>query len=149
MARTRNAIVLGSAFYTSFVGMFDSENERIGLAQSAVTLPGSSLTCVGTACESNVDPSPIEPDTPTDDPSGEGKSMTRTVLVVLGLALLTVLCAIGVVWYRKKAAKEDDEDRSSRRKAKGKKGYAISDEKEDDSDEDDNLSIDYNKPMLN
>ena len=151
MSRTHNAIVLGGAFFTSFVGMFDTENERVGLAQSAVTLPGSSLKCISNECDTNVDPTPIEPETPTDGPSddGEGKSKTRMVLIILGLVILTALCVFAVVWYRRKAEKEDDEDRTSRRKKSGKKGYSISDEKDDDSDEDDNMSIDYKKPMLN
>ena len=149
MSRTHNAIVLGGAFYTSFVGIFDSENERIGLAQSAVTLPGSSLKCISNECDTNVDPTPIEPEVPTDGTSGDGKSTTRMVLIILGLVILTALCVVAVVWYRRKAEKEDDDDRTSRRKKSGKKGYSISDEKDDDSDEDDNLSIDYKKPMIN
>lgn len=124
MSRTHNAIVLGGAFYTSFVGIFDSENERIGLAQSAVTLPGSSLKCISTECATNVDPTPIEPESPTDG-SAEGKSITRMVLIILGLVILTALCVVAVVWYRRKAQKEDDDDRTSRRKKSGKKGYSI------------------------
>ena len=52
-ASSDNAIVLGSAFFTAFVGIFDTENERIGLAQSINTLPGSSIKCNKGDCSSS------------------------------------------------------------------------------------------------
>ena len=102
MSRSHNAIVLGSAFYTSFVGIFDSENERVGFAESTRTLPGSSLKCIGKECESDVDPSPIEPETPGDVPSSDSPSKTRIVLLILGLVILTVMCVVAVIWYRRR-----------------------------------------------
>lgn len=50
LSRTHNAIVLGSAFFTAFTGIFDAENERFGLASSTRTLPGTSLMCIGENC---------------------------------------------------------------------------------------------------
>ena len=52
-----NAIVLGSAFFTAFVGIFDTENDRIGFAESINTLPGSSLKCNLADCTGAVKPS--------------------------------------------------------------------------------------------
>jgi len=46
-----NSIVLGGAFYTAFVGFFDVENDKIGFAESNRALPGSSIQCIGNACE--------------------------------------------------------------------------------------------------
>ena len=147
MSRSHNAIVLGSAFYTAFVGMFDSENEKVGFAESIRTLPGSSLRCIGKSCEGSSDPTPIAPE---DEPLPTKENHnTRMFLVILGFVLLTIMCVIAVVWYRRRATKDEDEERVTRRAKKGKKGYTISDEKDDDSDEDDDLSIDYRKPMLN
>ena len=44
LAKTENLIVLGGAFFTSFLGIFDVENERIGFAENRRALPGSSIS---------------------------------------------------------------------------------------------------------
>ena len=81
---------------------------------------------------------------------------TRSVILVCGLILLVLGICIAVVCWKRREAREDDgvdfEERmvaESKKGKKKKKGYSIRDEKEDDSDEDDNLSIDYEKPGLN
>ena len=60
-ASSDNAIVLGGAFFTAFVGIFDTENERIGFAESINTLPGSSIKCNKQDCTGAVSPIP-DPD---------------------------------------------------------------------------------------
>ena len=45
-------MILGGAFFTAFLGIFDVENDRLGLAQSTRALPGSSISCVGDSCKS-------------------------------------------------------------------------------------------------
>lgn len=89
---------------------------------------------------------PEEPETPQKG----GSTGIKVVLVILGLVLLTIACFLAVIWYKKRASNNDveDDERETGRSRKGKRGYSIKDEKEDDSDED-NLSIDYQKPMLN
>ena len=147
MTRAHNAVVLGSPFFTAFVGLFDTENERLGFAKSTRGLPGNSLECIGTSCAPTSAPIAPEP-----QPQGNGNHNVRTFLLVLGIVLLVSGCICGIVWYRKRSAQDNiDEERDNRRtkNVKRKKGYSISHEKEDDSDEDDNLSIDYQKPMLN
>lgn len=53
LPNAQNAVILGSAFYTAFVGMFDTENDRIGFANSMRALPGSSIVCHGSSCETD------------------------------------------------------------------------------------------------
>lgn len=48
--QSEHTIILGGAFFTSFLGIFDVENDRLGLANSARALEGSSITCEGTNC---------------------------------------------------------------------------------------------------
>lgn len=134
LSRTHNAIVLGGAFFTAFTGMFFSENERLGFASSTRALPGNSLTCIGDDCAEFNESQGIV--TPEETKSGSG-SKFGVILLILGLSLLTVLCVLAALWYRKKsqASREFDEDLIASRK--GKRGYSIQDEKEIDSDEDD------------
>ena len=47
---------MGSAFFTAFVGIFDTENDRLGFAESINTLPGSSLKCNLADCTGEVKP---------------------------------------------------------------------------------------------
>ena len=58
---------MGSAFFTAFVGMFDTENDRLGFAESIYTLPGSSIICNKADCTDTdgsiiPSPGPEEPD---------------------------------------------------------------------------------------
>lgn len=83
---------------------------------------------------------PIPSDSPdSEDPTtGKGSSKTGTVLLILGLVVLSALCVIGIIWYRRKRSSDINEERETERSRKGKRGYGIGDEKEeDDSEEDD------------
>ena len=94
-----NSIVLGSAFFTAFVGIFDTENDRIGFAESINTLPGASLTCNKADCTTAVGPNP---DSDTDSgnqlPAGE----TSWILLVVLLVAATLIIFLFVCWYRRK-----------------------------------------------
>jgi len=118
--------------------MFDAENERIGFAQSVRALEGSSIVCIGG-----------EDCPPPSNDSHPGAARLRLIALVAGIVLIAIAVCIGICWCRTRADREDDAEREVHRSMKGKKGYSIKDEKEDDSDEDDNLSIDYAKPSMN
>jgi len=134
-----DVIVLGSAWFTAYVGMFDAENERIGFAHSVRALEGSSIVCIGGEdCPE-----------PEDGGGSPGATRLRLIALVAAILLIAIAVCIGICWCRNRAERDDDADRDVQRSMKGKKGYSIKDEKEDDSDEDDNLSIDYAKPSMN
>ena len=44
-ANSDNGIILGDAFLAAFTGIFDVENDRIGLAANARALPGNTMEC--------------------------------------------------------------------------------------------------------
>ena len=53
-----NSIVLGDVFFVQYLGIFDVENDRIGIAKSSRALPGSLMTCIASdKCQEPVDPS--------------------------------------------------------------------------------------------
>ena len=63
---------------------------------------------------------------------------------------VTVIIVIFVCWYRRKKAcnaSPDVHESSSRSRGK-KRGYGLQDEKEDDSDDENDLRIEYAKPTL-
>lgn len=141
-----NSIVLGSSFFTAFVGIFDTENDRIGFAESHRALPGSSITCIGQSCGST----PVLPPHGTDTEPGEGTSMSMNAVFLIIAILVIAILTCGAVFYCKRRSKRNKEtDRVHERSSRGKKGYQMHDEKDDDSDEEDNLQIDYAKPMIN
>ena len=63
--------------------------------------------------------------------------------------IIAILLCFIFVYYKNKAEKRIETQRVVRRSSMGKKGYGITDEKEDDSDSEEELSIDYAKPTLN
>ena len=139
--------MLGSAFFTAFVGMFDTENERIGFAESTRTLPGSSIACIGSSCGA-----PILPTPGTDEPTpGQGSSATRknAIFLIIALLIIAIATCAAVYYCKKRSARQKEAEKVHGRQARGKKGYAMQDEREDDSDEEDNLRVDYAKPMIN
>ena len=50
LGQSEDSLILGGAFFTAFLGIFDVENKRLGLAHSTRALPGSSITCLDAAC---------------------------------------------------------------------------------------------------
>ena len=128
-----NSIVLGSAFYTAFVGIFDVENGQIGFAESTRALPGSSIRCSGPACQRTPFPEKQAP------PQDSGITV-KTVLLILGILLVVTSACLGLFLCRKRANQRREAGTQQRR---GKKGYSISDEREEEDEEglDPNLSI--------
>ena len=51
LGQSTDSMILGGAFFTAFLGIFDVENDRLGLAQSTRALPGSSISCAGDSCK--------------------------------------------------------------------------------------------------
>ena len=73
----------------------------------------------------------------------------KWILLIAAIVVVGVLVCLGIFWYRKRSARDEEARKIVYRSSKGKKGYSIKDEKEDDdSDGEDDLNIDYAKPML-
>ena len=96
-----NAIVLGSAFFTAFVGIFDTENDRIGFAESINTLPGALLTCSKGDCAAAVGPNSGTDSDSAQIPAGE----TSWILLVVLLVAATLIIFLFVCWYRRKKSR--------------------------------------------
>ena len=146
-----NAIVMGSAFFTAFVGIFDTENDRLGFAESIYTLPGSSIKCNKADCtdtDGTIIPSP-EPEAP-DQSNQESNEQLSLILSIVFFFAAAIIIGIFVYWFRKKNSSTSSRRLESVSWERGKKrGYGIDDEKEDDSDEESDLRIEHARPMLN
>jgi len=91
----QDVVVLGSAFFTAFTGIFDTENERLGFAESTRALPGNSIVCKADDCPGVT---PMEPDQEIPQPFMQ----TRSVILVCGLILVVLgICIAVVCWKRK------------------------------------------------
>jgi len=134
--------------------MFDTEMERIGFAESTRALPGSTIKCLQRTCN-GPNPSPLPPYNPDDPVPSKGNSTNiGVILLIVGLVLIAILICFGIIWYRRRSTRNNEDSRVHQRSSKGKgkkkkKGYSMQDEKEDESDEEDNLQLDYEKPMIN
>ena len=128
-----NAIVLGGAFFTAFLGIFDVEHDRIGFADSARALPGSSLTCVSESCTPNI----VKP-IPTHFQS-------YRVILSISIVIIAFIICVAIIWFkcRSKAERRQEARNIVDRANQGKKGYSLRDEREEDdevSDEDEGIS---------
>ena len=135
-----NAIVLGSAFFTAFVGIFDTENERLGFAESINTHPGSSIKCNKQECTGSVQPLPHNPDHQgVDDTSHKATWILLAALLIVG----AIIAGLVVFYIRKRQARRNSNSgvhgNSSRGRSK-RRGYGLQDEREEDSDEENDLS---------
>lgn len=131
LAQSHNAIVLGGAFFTSFVGIFDVENEKIGFAESARALPGNSIQCVGPSCG-------LLTNNP-DDASTSNKSGRNALIALLILAglIATILICFGLYQWRKRANRTKSESLLA---AKG--GFQLGDDHEEEEvEEDPNMNL--------
>ena len=155
-----NSFVLGAAFFTAFVGIFDTETGQIGFAESVRGLPGNSMTCVkncGGEPHDYDDPDDPEPEegepigpTPEQDP--DSSSIKNAVFLVIALLVIAILVCGSIYWCKKRSARRNYEESKKvhGRSKKGKRGYSMQDEREDDdSDEEERMQIDYAKPMIN
>ena len=119
LSQSRNSLVLGSAFFTAFLGIFDVENDRLGLAESIRALPGNSITCVGKSCKQH---NPIGP-----SHSGDEKLMERIkiAVIILGVVVLGVAICFVFVWCKNRSEKREEIKRVTRRASMGMKGYDL------------------------
>jgi len=101
-----NSFVLGAAFFTAFVGIFDTENDQIGFAESTRALPGSSMRCVKN-CRGSADPDdkPIGPD-PEEEPSYY--STKNMVFLIIALVVIAILVCGAVYWCKKRSSRRGD-----------------------------------------
>jgi len=106
LAQSDKAVVLGAAFYTAFTGMFDTENDKIGFAESTRALPGSSIQYSKEAGKKD----PVTPVGPDGPPSHHSKSSgnAKIILIILALVILVVLIICGTVWWRRRAERNKD-----------------------------------------
>lgn len=115
--------------------MFDTENERLGFANSMRALPGSAIICVGDSCDTD-----HTKDGDQTEPEDEKHLFTTAVIFLVGavLVLCMVICA-SVCIFKRRTERDLYERRVERRSSKGHKGYAIEDEREDDSSEEEKV----------
>ena len=100
-------------------------------------LPGSAINCVGDSCDTDHtrDGDQTEPE--------EDKHLFTTAVVFLAgavLVLCIVICA-SVLIFKRRTERDLYERRVERRTSRGQKGYSIEDEREDDSSEEEKVSI--------
>ena len=122
-------IILGSAFFAQYVGIFDVEEGKMGISKSRRAIPTSTIECFGEACPKDHIAVPSEP-----------SFFTKKVLLIIALVTLAFLICFVIVWCkcRTNREKRKDAQREVHRVNRGKKGYSIKDEKDDDeSDEED------------
>ena len=96
LPKTENSVILGGAFFTSFLGIFDVENERIGLAESSRALPGSSIKCTGATCR------PVH----AVKPKSQTRDIPNTLVYIVIVSIITGLLVCGIIsWcrYKKRA----------------------------------------------
>lgn len=117
----RTEFVLGDAFFTSFVGIFDVKKEELGLALSSRAQPGNSMTCTH-SCS-------IIPWT----------TLFEAFVIILfgvGLTSLIIICLRRKDQSRQRIVQKEEE-RLIERKAQGLRGYDIEEEREEDDDDSD------------
>ena len=148
LEKSDNSFVLGAAFFTAFVGIFDTETGQIGFAESTRALPGSSMRCLKN-CGGPDDPDdkPIGPD-PNEEPSYY--TTKNAVFLIIALVVIAVLVCGAVYWCRKRSSNSRDAQVGQGRSKRGKKkGYSMQDERDDDSDEEESIAPRYAKPRIN
>ena len=137
---SKPTVVLGGAFYAQFVGVFDVENMLIGFAESVRALPGSTMRCFGQEC----------PKDQIMKPRFNWKLFFEEyVVITLTLSAILVLFLCLRCKLRSMAEKKQQSEREVARSNAGRRGYSIRDEREDDDSDDDELTIDHQKPTLN
>lgn len=102
VAKSTNSIILGGAFFTAFVGIFDVDNAKIGFAESARALPGNSIVCVGESCanyEGTVEPS---------EPAQSGKNALAALLILAGVIVAILVC-FSIYICRRRASRNKTE----------------------------------------
>ena len=133
-------IVLGGAFFAQFVGVFDVENMLIGFAESVRAIAGSTMKCFGQEC----------PENQIIKPRFNWKLFIEEyAIITLTLSAILVLFLCLRCKLRSMAEKKRQSKRELDRSNAGRRGYSIRDEREDDDSDDDELTIDHQKPTLN
>lgn len=106
----------GDVFFKSFVGVFDIENQQLGMGKSVLAPKSVELACVGGCVEPEPTPTPTPgPDptpTPGPDPSpspspvpapsdgSDDSEMWLWIVIALG-ALLLIMAVIALYYCRK------------------------------------------------
>ena len=104
--KATDTIVLGDAFFTGFVGIFDLEHKRLGLAKSVRSLPGNTMYCYNSsACSEPIDPyNPPSPGpgpdpTPTPIPGPNEYKDPEKVQIIIIDAFILILILIFVAAF--------------------------------------------------
>ena len=109
--QTERHFYFGDVFFKSFVGVFDSENNMMGLAKSSRAASTVELICPAETCQTpepgpdpGPDPEPIpdppEPDpTPDPTPGTEDDNHLMWLWIVTGLAVFFILVLLIVLYY--------------------------------------------------
>ena len=134
LPKTDNAIILGGAFFTAFTGMFDIENDRIGFAESTNALAGSSIRCTGNSCIEPIALIGLGTDEIASQNNPGHKSYLNLILVVFVPVIVTAIVFGGIFLYKKKSSRKDNAQ--VKECTRGKIGYGLADEKEDDENDD-------------
>ena len=90
-----NTIILGGAFFTAFIGIFDVDNDKVGLANSVRALDGSSISCVGNDC------SDLGAVSPSYLPESKSLVAITLVCVAIFVSILLCICCIKIKKRRK------------------------------------------------
>jgi len=128
LPNSENDVILGGAFFTAFVGIFDVENDRIGFAQSTRALPGSSM-CPWPGCDAVTEVKPEEKTEHHTKASTRNALIALIILLVIIALLLTVYCLA----CRKRALRPDQTFQMDT----------------DHDDQEEALNVDYEKPTVN
>lgn len=143
LAKSDNSIILGGAFFTSFLGIFDVENDRMGLADNARGLPGSSIVCKGPSCK---------PYSSIRQP-GTGNIPNAIIYVIIASILIGVLIFLTISCCRmkkKRAAKKKEAELLVHQGSERRRGYGLNDEREEEYEDNlEAISLDETeKPTL-
>ena len=139
---SENTIILGGAFFTAFMGVFDVENDKVGLANSVRALEGSFITCEGENCPS------FSTVSPTSFPRD---SIITVTAVCVAIAVLILICVCACKIKKRRKMQRDNQLVHQFIEGKQKLGYTINDEKEDDpdSEESDTVRLDQEREREN
>ena len=134
-----NTIILGGAFFTAFLGIFDVENDKVGLANSVRALDGSYISCTGSDCAD------LGAVSPSHFP--ESKSLVVITLVSVAIFISILLCVCCIKIKKRRKLQQEAQLVHSFIEGKHRPGYSIQDEKVDDadSDESDTVRLDMEK----
>ena len=113
LSKSENSVVLGGAFFTAFLGIFDVENDMLGLAESSRALPGNSIKCIGHSCKHH------HPYGPEHEPDERLMDRVKIVVIMLGLVIISISICFIFLWCRNRSEKKREVKRVARRASTG------------------------------